>query len=167
LNSIDFNKNTAGNGSLIRLQTLYHANKEKIDSCILKLVTLLHRLISGVKRQDYGLRAVPLQSPSKKILVLHSTMKKFASPYDGNKPLKVELSEEDRILLERISMRKLIPSMSKSQEFAKNGQKMSKSWRWSRSMESSPCKESTKTHRADLLEGDEFDMKSGGLEAPF
>lgn len=165
--SIDFNKNTAGNGNLIRLQTLYHADKEKMDSCILKLVTLLHRLISGVKRQDYGLRTLPLQSPSKKILLLHSAMKKFPSPYDGSKSLRVELSEEERILLERISVRKLIPGISKSQEFAKNGQKMSKSWRWSRSMESSPYKESTKTRRLELLEGDEFNMRSGGLEAPF
>lgn len=165
--SIDFNKNSAGNGNLIRLQTLYHADKEKMDSCILKLVTLLHRLISGVKRQDYGLRTLPLQSPSKKILLLHSAMKKFPSPYDGSKALRVELSEEEQVLLERISMRKLIPGISKSQEFAKNGQKMSKSWRWSRSMESSPYKESTKTLHPELLDGDEFHMRSGGLEAPF
>ncbi|XP_021718743.1 uncharacterized protein LOC110686432 [Chenopodium quinoa] len=166
--SIEYSKKTAGNGTLIRLQTLYHASRERMDNYILRLVTLLHQLISGMKRRDYGLKTLhPLQSPSKKILVLNSPLKSFSSLYDGNKPLRVELTEEDRKLLEIMSKSKRTPGISKSQEFCKTSQSMGKSWTWSKSSESSPYKEPRSYRTVSYYDVGYLDMTSGGIEAPF
>ena len=129
----------AGNGNLIRLQTLYHANKEKMDNHILTLVTLLHQLVSGMKRRDYALKTLPaLQSPNKKILLLNSPVTRFPSLNDCNKPVRVELTEEDRRLLEIMSKSRIAPGISKSQEFGKTSHRIPKSWSWSKSSKSSP-----------------------------
>ncbi|KMT00281.1 hypothetical protein BVRB_1g016360 [Beta vulgaris subsp. vulgaris] len=166
--SIEYNKKTAGNGNLIRLQTLYHANKENMDGHILTLITLLHQLISGMKRRDYGLKTIPpLQSPSKKILVLNSPMKRFPSLYDGNKPLRVELTREDRKLLEIMSQTKRAPGISKSQELGKASQKVTKTWTWSKSLETSPDTEPRSHRIANYYDDGYLDVMSGGIEAPF
>lgn len=159
----------AGNGNLIRLQTLYHANRERIDGHILTLVTLLHQLVSGMKQRDYGLKTLPLlQSPSKKILVLSSPSKRFPSLHDDNKPLRVELTEEDRNLLEIMSRSKrTTPGISKSQEFGKTSQRMGKSWTWSKSSESSPYKEPRSLCTVNYYDIGYLDVMSGGIEAPF
>ncbi|XP_056686935.1 protein PSK SIMULATOR 2 [Spinacia oleracea] len=162
-------KKMAGNGNLIRLQTLYHANRERIDGHILTLVTLLHQLVSGMKQRDYGLKTLPLlQSPSKKILVLSSPSKRFPSLHDDNKPLRVELTEEDRNLLEIMSRSKrTTPGISKSQEFGKTSQRMGKSWTWSKSSESSPYKEPRSLCTVNYYDIGYLDVMSGGIEAPF
>ncbi|KAL2895473.1 DNA ligase [Bienertia sinuspersici] len=167
--SIEYNKKMAGNGNLIRLQTLYHANKDKMDSHILNLVTLLHQLVSGMKRRDHGLKTLhTLRSPSKKILVLSSPMKRFPSINDSNKPLRVDLTEEDRKLLELMSKAKLTPGISKSQELGKvSSKRRSKSWTWSKSSENSPYIE-PRPHRAESYCDDGYlEVMSGGIEAPF
>ncbi|KAI3776445.1 hypothetical protein L1987_46230 [Smallanthus sonchifolius] len=42
----EFGKKTSGSNNIIRLQTLYHADKHKMNQYILDLVILLHRLIN-------------------------------------------------------------------------------------------------------------------------
>ncbi|KAK9740022.1 hypothetical protein RND81_03G005100 [Saponaria officinalis] len=164
--STEFSKKTAGNGQIIRLQTLYHANKEKTDAYILTLVTLLHRLISGIRRLDHkehAIKNMSLESPSKKMLILNSPLKIYPSLYDGNKTFRVELSEEDRKLLQRMSKSRSGPGISKSQDLAKTGRKVGKSsWTKSRSMESSPHTD----HMPDTLASD-LEFVSIGTEAPF
>ncbi|KAK1388541.1 Protein PSK SIMULATOR [Heracleum sosnowskyi] len=56
-----FGKKTMNN-SVIRLQTLYHADKGKLDQYILELVIWLHQLIKVARCEDKGLKAQPLQS---------------------------------------------------------------------------------------------------------
>ncbi|XP_051124235.1 protein PSK SIMULATOR 2-like [Andrographis paniculata] len=120
----------AASNSLIRLQTLYHADKQKVESSILDLVTWLHRLISLVR--DNGLRAAPLR-PTNTVVNSHTSTSYARTG-------RIQLSMEDRILLEDVTnRRKLVPGLSKSQEFvvaAKNTK--SKVWALSRSTGSSP-----------------------------
>ncbi|KAK3005853.1 hypothetical protein RJ639_017318 [Escallonia herrerae] len=55
--SKDFGKMTGTHSSLIRLQTLYHADKQKMDMCILELLMLLHRLIGRVRFGDITIKS--------------------------------------------------------------------------------------------------------------
>ncbi|XP_057532633.1 protein PSK SIMULATOR 2-like isoform X2 [Amaranthus tricolor] len=137
--SIECNKKTAVNGSLIRLETLYHANKKTMDDHILTLITLLHQLVIGMNRKDYTHKTLPqLQSPSKKILMLNPPVTRFPSLSDVSKPMKIELTEEDRKLLEIMCKTRNTPGISKSQEFGKTSHRIPKSWSWSKSSKSSP-----------------------------
>ncbi|XP_015159592.1 uncharacterized protein [Solanum tuberosum] len=99
----DLGKMSRGHKKIIRLQTLYHADKEKMDELIIELVTWLHHMIS-LRRSN---NAFP------------------------PKTSKVQFSEEDRNLLEKVMQRgMLVPGISKSQEFVmskKHVQRLSKS----------------------------------------
>ena len=149
MNSIEFNEKTEANGNLIRLRTLCHADKEKMDSRILNLVTLLHQLISGVRRRDQGLKRFPFQSPSRKIMTLQPAVKKLPSTND--KTLEVELLGEDHILLERIN-EKSLPGVGKREGFSKNAShKTIMSRKWSCSVENSPYRDQ-RTHCQSFLE---------------
>ena len=115
--SNEFGRSTATNITLTRLQTLYHADKQKTDAYILELVAWLHHLISLVKQRDHGFKPQPVRSPSYKGLVFHSKMHQFLSFNGGTKAHRIELSQEDRNLLHKVTTRRLIPGISKSQEF--------------------------------------------------
>ncbi|KAG6432035.1 hypothetical protein SASPL_103608 [Salvia splendens] len=113
-NGNEFGKKTATPSNLIRLQTLYHADKRKVDSCILELVTWLHRLVSLVRYRDNGLKALPQRSPTRKGSNIN--MDKHS---DKTKTHKAQLSSEDKNLLEDVMKRRnLVPGLSKSQEFS-------------------------------------------------
>ncbi|KAJ4964495.1 hypothetical protein NE237_024434 [Protea cynaroides] len=58
--SYEFKKKTSAPNYSLRLQTLYHADREKTELCILELVIWLHRMIKQVKSRDYGFK--PLHS---------------------------------------------------------------------------------------------------------
>lgn len=142
----DFGKKTSTPINLIRLQTLYHADKRKVDSCILELVTWLHRLISVVRYRDNGHKAVPSRSPNHKGLNVNPETLL-------NNNGKIELSSEDRNLLEDAMRRKkLVPGLSKSQEFVMAKNKKNKVWALSRSTGSSPRRGTMKHQRADVLD---------------
>ncbi|CAN1127305.1 Protein PSK SIMULATOR 2 [Linum perenne] len=121
----DYGKtNTAAQGNLIRLQTLYHADKEKTDQNILEAVAWLHRLIKLVRQRDNGLRTggLTLKSATYRGQDLHSKMQQqqqFVLLNQTRKPHVPLLSEEDRDLLNKVSRKRLIPGISKSQEFSR------------------------------------------------
>ncbi|KAJ6736399.1 hypothetical protein OIU85_018584 [Salix viminalis] len=54
------------NSNQIRLQTLYHADKQKTDLYILELVTWLHRLINLARQRDHGFKSMHVTSPARK-----------------------------------------------------------------------------------------------------
>ncbi|KAL0366026.1 UNVERIFIED_CONTAM: protein PSK SIMULATOR 2 [Sesamum radiatum] len=109
----EFGKKTSTPNNVIRLQTLYHADKRKADACILELVTWLHRLISLVRYRDNGLKVLPLRSPTTK--GLNFNVESFSN--SNGKIHKAKLNMEDRFLLEQVmKRRKLVPGLSKSQE---------------------------------------------------
>lgn len=155
----DFGKKSATPNSLIRLQTFYHADKRKVDSCILELVTWLHRLVSLVRYRDNGLKALPLRSPTRKGSNMY-----IEKHSDNTKTHKVQLSSEDRNLLEDVMKRRnLVPGLSKSQEFAVVKSKRNKVWAVSRSMGSSPRRGGT-MHRSE--DADVLDILDG-LDSSF
>ncbi|KAK4348989.1 hypothetical protein RND71_031744 [Anisodus tanguticus] len=145
----EFGKKTPPQVSLIRLQTLYHADKQKMDYHVLELVTWLHRLISLVRFN--GPKGFPGRSPTRKGSLFLQT----EVTNTNSKTTKVQISVEDRNLLEKVMKRRsLVPGRSKSQEFLlpKNRKKV---WALSRSMGSSPCTEfrNPKDNVLDILDG--------------
>ncbi|KAK9032963.1 hypothetical protein V6N11_018005 [Hibiscus sabdariffa] len=139
-NSNEFGRSAAINITLTRLQTLYHADKHKTDAYILELVALLHHLISLVKQRDHILKPPPSRSPTYKGLVFHSKMQQRAQSFngDGSKVRKIELCQEDRNLLNKVTGRRLVPGVSKSQELPLGKSKGIKVRAFSRSAGNSP-----------------------------
>ncbi|KAJ9186443.1 hypothetical protein P3X46_002015 [Hevea brasiliensis] len=136
----EFGKNSTAQNNLIRLQTLYHADKQKTDTYILELVTWLHRLINLVRHRDHGFKAMPVRSPTQKGLDFHAKMQRALSANYGTTTYSIQLSQEDRDLLDKVSWRRLVPEISKSQDFSK-ANKRRKVLGSSRSTGSSPVRE--------------------------
>lgn len=158
----EFGKSTSTQNNLVRLQTLYHADKQKTDVYILELVTWLHHLICLARHKDNGLKPLPTRSPTRKGLNLHSKMQRFLSMDLSTKPHKVQLSQEDRYLLEEvIGRRKGVLGVSKSQEFVISKSRETRFWTRSRSTGSSPdrevparrCPERSRTDVLDVMDG--------------
>ncbi|XP_022769182.1 uncharacterized protein LOC111312812 isoform X2 [Durio zibethinus] len=137
-NGNEFGRSAAKNITLTRLQTLYHADKQKADAYILELVAWLHNLISLVKQRDHGFKPQPVRSPTYKGSAFHSKMQRFLSLNGGTKAHRIELSQVDRNLLNKVTARRLVPGISKSQEFPLGKNKRIKVWALSRSAGNSP-----------------------------
>ncbi|PQQ21570.1 uncharacterized protein Pyn_14927 [Prunus yedoensis var. nudiflora] len=158
---LEFGKNSPSEINLIRLQTLYHADKQKTDVCILELVTWLHHLINLVRHGDHGgLKALPLRSPTRRGLDIHSKMQGFVSKTKSTKSPRIHLSEEDRNLLDEVLGRvERVPGVSKSQEFSVAKKKGTGVWALSKSTGSSPSRElsargnSDQTNALDVMDG--------------
>ncbi|XP_062099395.1 protein PSK SIMULATOR 2 [Humulus lupulus] len=138
----EFGKSTNAHNSMIRLQSLYHADKQKTDLYILELVTLLHQLIFIVRHKDNGSKLPPARSPTRKGVNLPGRMQRLLSLDFGIKSHKAQLSQEDRNLLDDVTgRRKGILGVSKSQEFIIVKKRDNRFWALSRSTGSSPNRE--------------------------
>lgn len=145
----DFGKKAPAHNNLIRLQTLYHAEKKKMDTYILELVTLLNRLINLVRYRDNVPKALPNRSPTRKG---HPAQTGTLS----ERIKGAQLSTEDKDLIEGVMRRKkLVPGISKSQEFVVAKKKKKKIWAHSKSTGSSPRRELgyPKANILDILDG--------------
>ncbi|KAL4578963.1 hypothetical protein LXL04_015098 [Taraxacum kok-saghyz] len=133
----DFGKKTSTSNNIIRLQTLYHADKRKMDGYILDLIIYLHRLISLVRYRDKVPKYTPARSP----------------PTSNVGPNRVEISSEDKNLLEEVTKRRtVVRGVSKSQEFVMVKKRVFVS---SRSMGSSPRRDlkNSNANMLDVLDG--------------
>ncbi|KAJ6845151.1 uncharacterized protein M6B38_288010 [Iris pallida] len=118
--SAETNKKQAQQISITRLQTLHHADKEKAEECILQLVVWLHHFVIQVKNRGLGFKALkPGRSRSQKAMLLMQEMKQHPSlTKNGKCGTFLELSEEDRQLLEHVGSKKMVLGRSKSHESA-------------------------------------------------
>ncbi|XP_059460796.1 protein PSK SIMULATOR 2 [Corylus avellana] len=159
--SNEFGKSSTTTNNMIRLQTLYYADKEKTDLYILKLVTLLHRVISLIRRRDHGFRPLPLRSPTRNALDFHSKMQHSVSMNYSSKTHGIQLSQEDKNLLDEVIGSLSVPGISKSQKFTMAEERGIRVWPLSRSTGSSPtrkldAKQDLKTDVSDIMDRLEF-----------
>lgn len=125
----------------MRIQTLYYADKQKIDNCIIELLAWLHHLISFVRSRQNALKPIPTRSPPKG-LEFQSKMRQFlTADGGGNKPLATQLSQEDRRLLEEVIARRRNPGISKSEDLGPPKKREARDWYVAKSAGSSPVKE--------------------------
>ncbi|RWW22716.1 hypothetical protein GW17_00013066 [Ensete ventricosum] len=154
----EVNQKPAGQVELIRLETLYHADKEKAEAYILELLVWLHHLVCHSKSNTGGIRSPiksPVHSPTQNSLIVTSTAIK------PNAPSPV-LTQEDEEMLRYVIFRKLTPGISKSQELDTAKRKTSKRYRLSKSNSHSPSSSSTKdlfaVRRQSMLPVINFDI---------
>ncbi|KAI3985983.1 hypothetical protein MKX01_039065 [Papaver californicum] len=153
----EFNKKTSGQNSLMRIQTLYHAEKERTDTYILELVTWLHRMIIQIRNRDNGSNKplAPVRSLSQKAVVLLVETREDP-PRKNQTNLVLQLSPEIQDMLADVSFRRLNPGISKSQEFrSRSKRRTTNRLRISKSSGSSPTREfnETKTNNLDVIDG--------------
>ncbi|KAF9620772.1 hypothetical protein IFM89_014505 [Coptis chinensis] len=159
----EFNKKTSGQYNLVRLQTLYHAEREKTDSYILELVIWLHHLISLVRQRDFGFKPmVPVRSPTHKILILPSQMQREPCPSLKSKTDRIlQLSQVDQDMLQHVCSKKLNPGISKSQEFSTVKKKKRTKALGFRSSGSSPTRGFSATQDLERLNSNLLDVMDG------
>ncbi|KAF8376974.1 hypothetical protein HHK36_030346 [Tetracentron sinense] len=131
----EVNGKPAGQTDLIRIETLHHADKEKTEVCILELIMWLHHLVGQSRTgTNGGIRSPiksPIRSPTQKAILLPIHKPNASSPI---------LTVEDQVMLQDVNKRKLIPGISKSQEFDTVKNRLSKHNRLSKSNSHSPTR---------------------------
>ncbi|XP_024020364.1 uncharacterized protein LOC21399486 isoform X2 [Morus notabilis] len=114
-----YQKPAASHTDVLRIETLYHADKEKTEACIFELLVWLHHLISQARNDDVVSSSQPPECLSSK------------------------LTFEDQEMLDDVGKKISTPGFSKSQNFdaSKSKAKLRKHHRLTKSSRDSPTSE--------------------------
>ncbi|KAI3861407.1 hypothetical protein MKW98_000359 [Papaver atlanticum] len=159
------NKRTHVQNNSMRLQTLYHADKEKTELCILELVTWLHHLISRIRQRYYGIKPLmPVRSSKpKKNLVLRleiqpdSNVHSIAdTPPSTSTITRIEkihqLPKQDQSLLQHAGMKTISnPGISKSQDLSTMAKGKMKAGEIRQTRMSQSCDQTPTSSRDELM----------------
>ncbi|XP_020208786.1 uncharacterized protein LOC109793731 isoform X3 [Cajanus cajan] len=135
--SNQFGEKTAKENNLIRLQTLYYAEKQKIDFYIIELLAKLHYLVTFVRYRHNSIKPMPSKT-SPKPPDFESKMLQIISLDSISKPLGTQLSQEDKRLLEEVTMKRRNPGVSKSENLVMTKKRSAKVCHYSKSVGGSP-----------------------------
>ncbi|XP_072052941.1 protein PSK SIMULATOR 2 isoform X1 [Arachis hypogaea] len=164
-NNNEFGDSTGKESNLIRLQTLYYAERNKIDTYIIELLTCLNHLVTFVRYRHHsgsnnGIKAKQGKSNSpQKGLDFQSKMLQFITTLERDRN---NISQEDKSLLEEVIARTRIPGVSKSENLALTNKKEyanSGFLHYSKSVRSSPLNKGLigfhhqNSHVLDLIDG--------------
>ena len=98
------------------------------------------------------MRPMPTRTSPRR-LDFQSNMLQFISLDSINKPLGSKLSQEDKRLLEEVTMRRRSPGVSKSEDLAVTKKRSAKVWHHSNSVGSSPVtREGLEHQRSNVLD---------------
>jgi len=114
-------------------------------------------MISSIRRREHGFKPLPLRSPTHKALDFHSKMQHSVSMNYSSKTHGIQLSQEDKNLLDEVIGSLRVPGNSKSQDFAMAEERGTRVWPLSRSTGSSPtrklgAKQNLKTDVLDIMD---------------
>ncbi|KAI3989017.1 hypothetical protein MKX01_033053 [Papaver californicum] len=164
-----FNKRTNVQNNSTRLQTLYHADKEKTELCILELVTWLHHLISRIRQRYYGIKPLwPVRSSKpKKDLVLQLQIQQDEPDSNAHSIADTpppststitrigkihQLPKQDQDLLQHVCMKTIPnPGISKSQELSTTAKGKMKAEEMRQTRMSQSCDQTPSSSRDELM----------------
>jgi len=155
--STQFCENTAKENKLIRLQTLHYAEKQKIDFYLIELLTRLHYLVISVRYRHNNPMRPNSAAISPKRLEFQAKMLQFITLDSISKSLGTQLSQEDKRLLEEVTMRRRNPGVSKSEDLAVTKKRRAKVCHHCNSVGSSPLTtkalELQRSNVLDIMDG--------------
>ncbi|KQK06091.1 hypothetical protein BRADI_2g24380v3 [Brachypodium distachyon] len=112
----ELNCKLSGQMDLTRIETLYHAEKEKTEAHILELVVWLHHLISRSRAANGDVRS-PIKSPARSPTQKVPAIRLQLDQPNNSSPV---LTPEDQDMLRCVKYRKFVPGISKSQELTQS-----------------------------------------------
>lgn len=98
---------------MIRLETLYHADKEKTEAYILELLLWLHQLVNKAR---FVVTGGGMKPPSKYPVDTSIKTNKVTKPGPST---FLPLTSEEQEILQKVAKRKRVPGISKSLDFDK------------------------------------------------